>query len=60
MSKLKGIVADIYKADEYATELGEKAEKVAPKKKVKNQGGGQLAAARLPAYRAENHRVRFN
>ncbi len=31
VSKLKAIVADIYKADEYASKLGEKAAKVAPK-----------------------------
>ena len=31
VSKLKAIVADIYKADEYASRLGEKAAKVAPK-----------------------------
>ncbi len=31
VSKLKAIVADIYRADEYASELGEKAAKIAPK-----------------------------
>ena len=31
VSKLKSIVSDIYKADEYASSLGERAEKVAPK-----------------------------
>ncbi len=31
VSKLKAIVADIYKGDEYASKLGEKAAKVAPK-----------------------------
>lgn len=31
VSKLKEIVADIYKADEYASKLGEKAAKAAPK-----------------------------
>lgn len=31
VSKLKAIVADIYKADEYASSLGEKAAKIAPK-----------------------------
>ena len=34
VSKLKSIVSDIYKADEYATKLGEKAEKVAPKEEA--------------------------
>jgi ferritin-like metal-binding protein YciE len=34
VSKLKAIVSDIYKADEYATKLGEKAEKVAPKEEA--------------------------
>lgn len=34
VTKLKAIVADIYKADEYASKLGEKAAKVAPKKKA--------------------------
>ncbi len=32
VGKLKGIVAEIYKADQYASKLGEKAAKVAPKK----------------------------
>lgn len=31
VTKLKAIVSDIYKADEYASKLGEKAVKVAPK-----------------------------
>ena len=31
VTKLKGIVSDIYKADEYASSLGEKAAKIAPK-----------------------------
>jgi ferritin-like metal-binding protein YciE len=31
VSKLKTIVSDIYKADEYASQLGERAAKVAPK-----------------------------
>jgi len=31
VSKLKAIVSDIYKADEYASKLGEKVAKVAPK-----------------------------
>ena len=31
VTKLKAIVADIYKADEYASSLGEKAAKIAPK-----------------------------
>lgn len=31
VGKLKAIVSDIYKADEYASELGEKAAKLAPK-----------------------------
>ena len=31
VSKLKGIVSDIYKADEYATQLSDKAAKAAPK-----------------------------
>lgn len=31
ISKLKAIVSDIYRADEYATQLGEKAAKIAPK-----------------------------
>ena len=31
VSKLKGIVADIYKADEFASRLSEKAAKIAPK-----------------------------
>ena len=30
VAKLKGIVSDIYKADEYASSLGEKAAKIAP------------------------------
>jgi ferritin-like metal-binding protein YciE len=34
VSKLKAIVADIYKADEYASKLGEKAAKVAPKQEA--------------------------
>ena len=34
VSQLKSIVSDIYKADEYATQLGEKAEKVAPKEET--------------------------
>ena len=34
VSKLKSIVSDIYKADEYASKLGEKAEKVAPKEEA--------------------------
>jgi ferritin-like metal-binding protein YciE len=34
VSKLKAIVSDIYKADEYATKLGERAEKVAPKEEA--------------------------
>ena len=32
VTKLKAIVSDIYKADEYVTKLGEKLVKVAPKK----------------------------
>ncbi len=31
IAKLKSIVSDIYKADEYATQLGEKAAKIAPR-----------------------------
>jgi hypothetical protein len=34
VSKLKAIVSDIYKEDEYATKLGERAEKVAPKEEA--------------------------
>ncbi len=34
VSKLKAIVSDIYKADEYASKLAEKAEKAAPKEEV--------------------------
>ena len=34
VTKLKSIVSDIYKADEYATKLGEKAARVAPKEEA--------------------------